>query len=412
MKKSIILLILFFIAFGQLCYADNEWISYKNYNKISLDNKIISQADITFVGLFINQENRIKSFQLLNTPLKLSDTLNDFNINCINHKLSLEKEKININSLIISGKIKLSPTKSASKHWLYIEIPELTSTINYSKESNNINNSFSGTSSSDAYKKSNFLFTTGIAPKELMPYADRLMQRTFDLTYKENNKEENFSLTLFAALNSVKYNDETTWSLGDIPYASETTSEVVVPNKIPEVVTENKDSEEKSPLTSATVTSTPKQTKTEIQTETKSEEKSEEKSETSKNPMNLYLIAGVIIIAACIWIAVRIKNSSEDENPVITQENIKNKSEETIKTQNIKKEENPKTETIPVEEEKPVEEIKSIETTVKKEITTEPQQPSCSANEPTVSKVNFCPNCGEKIFEGATFCATCGTKIE
>ena len=26
--------------------------------------------------------------------------------------------------------------------------------------------------------------------------------------------------------------------------------------------------------------------------------------------------------------------------------------------------------------------------------------------------VNFCPNCGEKIFEGATFCATCGTKIE
>lgn len=408
MKKSIILLILFFIAFGQLCYADNEWISYKNYNKISLDNKIISQADITFVGLFINQENRIKSFQLLNTPLKLSDTLNDFNINCINHKLSLEKEKININSLIISGKIKLSPTKSASKHWLYIEIPELTSTINYSKESNNINNSFSGTSSSDAYKKSNFLFTAGIAPKELKPYADRLIQRTFDFTYKENNKEENFSLTLFAALNSVKYSDETTWSLGNIPYTSETTPETVAQNKTPEVMTENKDSEEKSPLTSATVTSTPKQTKTEIQTETKSEEK----SETSKNPMNLYLIAGVIIIAACIWIAVRIKNSSEDENPVITQENIKNKSEETIKTQNIKKEENPKTETKPVEEEKPVEEIKSIETTVKKEITTEPQQPSCSANEPTVSKVNFCPNCGEKIFEGATFCATCGTKIE
>lgn len=323
MKKSIIILILFIIAFGQLCQADDEWISYKNNNKISLDNKIISQADITLVGLFINQENSFKSFQPLNIPLKLSDTLNDFNINCINHKLSLEKEKININSLIISGKIKLSPTKSASKHWLFVEIPELTSNINYSKESNNINNSFSGKASSDAYKKSNFLFTTGIAPKELMPYADRLMQRTFDLTYKENNKEENFSLTLFAALNSVKYNDET---------------------------------------------STPEQTKTEIQTETKSEEK----SETSKKPMNLYLIAGVIIIAACIWIAVRIKNTSEDENPVITQENIKNKSEETIKT----------------------------------------QQPSSSANEPTVSKVNFCPNCGEKIFEGATFCATCGTKIE
>lgn len=411
MKKSIIILILFIIAFGQLCQADDEWISYKNNNKISLDNKIISQADITLVGLFINQENSFKSFQPLNIPLKLSGTLNDFNISCIDKNLSIEK--ININSLIISGKIRLSTTKSANKHWLFVEIPELTSNINYSKESNNINNSFSGKASSDAYKKSNFLFTTGIAPNELMSYADRLMQRTFDLTYKENNKEENFSLTLFAALNSVKYNDETTWSLGDIPYASETTSEVVVPNKIPEVVTENKDSEEKSPLTSATVTSTPEQTKTEIQTETKSEEK----SETSKNPMNLYLIAGVIIIAACIWIAVRIKNSSKDENPVITQENIKNKSEETIKTQNIKKEEpikeeNPKTETKPLEEEKPVEEIKSIATTVKKEITTEPQQPSSSANEPTVSKVNFCPNCGEKIFEGATFCATCGTKIE
>lgn len=403
MKKSIILLILFFIAFGQLCYADNEWISYKNYNKICLDNKIISQADITFVGLFINLENRIKSFQLLSTPLKLSDTLNDFNINCINHKLSLEKEKININSLIISGKIRLSTTKSANKHWLFVEIPELTSNINYSKESNNINNSFSGKASSDAYKKSNFLFTTGIAPKELMPYADRLMQRTFDFTYKENNKEENFSLTLFAALNSVKYSDETTWSLGNIPYTSETTPETVAQNKTPEVIVENKSPEEKSSVKSHTVSSKPA-----IQTKTKSEEK----SETSKNPMNLYLIAGVIIIAACIWITVRIKNSSEDENPVITQENIKNKSEETIKTQNIKKEENPKTETKPVEEEKPVEEIKSIETTVKKEITTEPQQPSCSANEPTVSKVNFCPNCGEKIFEGATFCATCGTKIE
>ena len=400
MKKLVIIFILFIFAFGQICHSADEWINYKDSNKISLDNKIISQADITLVGLFIVQENKIKTFQALNIPLKLSSTLSDLKINCIDN-LSVENEKININQLIISGKIRLSQTKSASKHWIFIEIPELLSNINYSKESNNINNSFSGKAASDAYKKSNFLFTTGIAPKELMPYADRLMQRTFDFTYKENNNEENFSLTLFAALNSVKYSDETTCSLGDIPYVSETNQKIVVPNKTPEVVAENKNSEEKSPLTSATV-STPEQSKTEAE------------SEAKNNSMNLYLIAGIIIIAVCVWIAIRIKNLSNNKNTATIQENIENKTEKIIINQTNATEKpttNTVTEKKPLVEEKPVEEIKPTETTVINE-TTEIQTSSDLTEDNTASKVNFCPNCGEKIFEGATFCATCGTKIE
>ena len=443
MKKLITIFIFFIIIFGQLCFAAENWVSYKNNNKIILDKKIVSKADITIVGLFINT-GKYNKFQTLNIPLKLSDKPTAFNVDCSPYTLVINNEKpeIKINSLTISGKIRLSQTKAATKHWLYVEIPELTSTIDYSVEPFN---SFIGKTSTETYKKSNFLFTTGIAPKELIPYSDRLMQRAFDFTYKwetsnksqTSNKEETFSLTLFSALNSVTYTDGAEWCPDTLKSANSNTDNTaeIITLSDPDLdiskatITNNTESSEKTVDCSETtsVNTTEQKTETQVATETNTEPQN-----TSITP---YLLAGILIIVASIWIFVRMKK--DDNNNTVSETNHETQEkqqkpelieqfkpiEETEK--NIRLEEKQQADEImPITESKPIE---NIDTTEKAKPVPEPEQNeetnTLDTTGPTqqdlnpealnnTCRLNFCPNCGEKIFEGATFCATCGKKIE
>ncbi len=419
MKKILIISVILLTCFCQFCYADDEWISYKNFNKIILEKKVVSQADITLVGLFIKTGNKKSNFfQTINIPLKLYDTPITFNLNT-----NKNEEKTHINSLAISGKINLSSTKTASKHWLYIEIPELTSEINYHINSD----TFTGNASTEAYIKSNFLFTTGIAPKELTLYSDRLMQRTFDFTYKCKNinnqtinTEEILSVTVFAALNSVTYTDGTSWSLESL----------VIPQNVSTAYTQEKDNNisgnNENPTKPQTISDQQETNSETTAKPAKPDEKtnsinasnsltSEAQNESNDDSKKLYFIASLIFIAACIWIIVRAKKLNNAETNTIHQNmELKQELEQESTTQNQSTEEiNPS-----VEEKEPIKEEKTIiEEQPHEEVETEKptipiEQTTDSSKEDLSNKIKFCPNCGEKIFEGAAFCATCGTKIE
>lgn len=65
----------------------------------------------------------------------------------------------------------------------------------------------------------------------------------------------------------------------------------------------------------------------------------------------------------------------------------------------------------PVTETKTVPEEKHTDVTPSSQAVNINNQPSSSSAENNIAKLNFCPNCGAKVFGGASFCANCGKKL-